>query len=142
MFTLSKKCLGKVNTASLCHKQRFLTGGFRTPGRPKQDFRGYEMRFLMVRVCMFLDELFFSETRFMKSCKCYYSQASISELRTTGTPAIRHKTCRNGFLPTHFTPSIRKPRCPTPTWELKNGYVKSIEENTKPDYANCYLLIC
>jgi len=37
------------------------------------------------------------------------------ELRLTGIPGIQHKTARNGFLPMHFTPFIRKPRCPTPT---------------------------
>jgi len=51
----------------------------------------------------------------------------LSELRLTGIPSIRHKTARNGFLPMHFTALIRKPRCPTPTRKLKNGYVKSME---------------
>jgi len=51
----------------------------------------------------------------------------LSELRLTGIPAIRHKTARDGFIPMHFTPSIRKSRCPTPTPKFRNGYVKSIE---------------
>jgi len=50
------------------------------------------------------------------------------ELRKTGFPAIRRKTGRNEFLPMHFAPLIRKPRCPTPTVKFRSGYVKSIEK--------------
>jgi len=42
--------------------QWFPTGGSRTPGGPKQDFQGSEMRFFRVRVCMSLDEHFFKRT--------------------------------------------------------------------------------
>jgi len=28
----------------------------------------------------------------------------------------------------HFTPFIRKPRCPTPIWKFRKGYVISIEK--------------
>ena len=62
-----------------------------------------------------------------------------SQLRTTGIPAIRNKTARNGFLTMHFTPLIRIPRCPAPTRKFRNGYVKSVEKNSKPDYNNCHL---
>jgi len=65
-------------------------------------------------------------------CKNVYFRNEVrprlSELRSTGIPAIRHKTARNGFLPLHFTPLIRKPRCPTR--KFRNGYVKSIEKKT------------
>jgi len=64
----------------------------------------------------------------------------LSELRLTGIPAIRHKTAGNGFLPMHFTSLIRKPRCPTPTRKVTNGYVKSIEKKHETDYASCYLV--
>ena len=30
----------------------------------------------------------------------------------------------------HFTPLIRKPRCPTPTRKFRYGYVKSTEKKT------------
>ena len=49
----------------------------------------------------------------------------LSELRN---PALRYKTGRNGFLPKHFTPLIQKPRCLTPTRNVRNGYVQSIEK--------------
>ena len=56
----------------------------------------------------------------------YTVRSRLSELRLTGIPAIRHKSVTNGFLPMYFTPLIRKPRYPTPAWEFRNGYVKSI----------------
>jgi len=34
----------------------------------------------------------------------------------------------NRFLPTHFTPLMWKPRCPTPTLKFRNRYVISIEK--------------
>jgi len=43
-------------------RQWFPTGGSRTPGGPKQDFQGSEMRFFRVRVCMSLHEHFFKRT--------------------------------------------------------------------------------
>jgi len=48
----------------------------------------------------------------------------------------------NGFLPMYFTPLIWKPHCPIPTWRFRHECVKSIEQrSTKPDYANCYLVV-
>ena len=42
----------------------------------------------------------------------------------------------------HFIPLIRKPRCPTPTRKLRNGYVISTKKkNATPDYANCFLVV-
>jgi len=38
-------------------------------------------------------------------------------------PRYRKHIARNRFLPTHFTPLIWKPRCPTPTRKFRNGYV-------------------
>jgi len=70
-----------------------------------------------------------------------YSQVSFIRTQNNGIPAIRHKSVSNGFLPMHFTPLIRKPRCLTPTRKFWKGYVKSIEKIAKPDYANCYLLV-
>jgi len=45
-------------------------------------------------------------------------------------PCYPKQIARNRFLPMDFTPLIRKPRCPTPTWKLRNGYVISIEKKT------------
>jgi len=45
-------------------------------------------------------------------------------------PHYPKQIARNRFFPTHFTPLIRKPRCPTPSWKLRNGYVISIERKT------------
>jgi len=60
---------------------------------------------------------------------CYTVRLRLSEIRTTGNTAIRHKTAKNRFLPMHFTPSIRKPRFPTPTRKFRNWYVKSLEKS-------------
>jgi len=38
-------------------------------------------------------------------------------------PRYPKQIVRNRFLPTHFTPSNWKPRCPTPTRKFRNGYV-------------------
>jgi len=48
--------------------------------------------------------------------------------RINQNPRYPKQIARNRFIPMYFTPLIWKPRRPTPTWKLKNGYVMSIEK--------------
>jgi len=50
------------------------------------------------------------------------------------SPLSETKLLGTDFLTMHFTPLIRIPRCPAPTRKFRNGYVKSVEKNSKPDY--------
>ena len=58
-----------------------------------------------------------------------YSQTCLSELHHRN-PRYPKQIARNRFLPTHFTPLIRKPCCPTPTRKFRNGCVIWIEKKT------------
>jgi len=71
-----------------------------------------------------------------------YNQTYLSELQSTGIPAIRHKLLGTDFSQRiSLIPLIWKPCCPTLTREFRNGYAISIEKYTKLDCANCYLVV-
>ena len=57
----------KYELAFLFTRAAFPNRGFPDPGGPKQVFRGSEMRFSRVRVCMFLDVHFFKRIEIYES---------------------------------------------------------------------------
>jgi len=55
-------------------------------------------------------------------------------------PRYPKQIARNIFLPTHFTPLIQKPRCPTTTQKFMNGYVISTERKRQTGRVKVHFL--